>query len=541
MSASDHNSAEFSRRDGPRLAIASVLVYIGIWILNFSRQFATNEMTGFDGPYHIKLAWIYANEGFVGGSFRWAQFSLWRDSFFDKEFGFHVLMMPFTGLDLTLGAKLAAVTFASLTFVSLYLILRITRVRHPLFWVVVLCGTGLFFGWRIIQPRPHVVSVTLSLWSLFFVIRRSWIGTGIVGLVYSLCYTAPLVVVVYALIGFAMYCVMHRQWDWRPLAAGTGGVLLGWLVHPHFPNNFRFVWIQIVDVLFAAWGGSAEHMKLGTELAPRTTDIWLREHFLLYGLTVIGLLVASRARGLLTPRFLTVFLITNLWFIMTCLSHRFVEYWVPMMVWTLAEVYSAAWPSIEAQAKRVLPSRRIRYVAAVPPFVILIAAVVWTQVGTRKDIKNLRHFDLEPAALWLKHNVPRHSTIFTCDFDDSPQLFFHDHHHQYLVFLDPNFMYRWNRDTWNDWVAIANGRRQKPAEDILVVFGTRFGVCTNDFTALRRQLERDPGVRVTPKGPAYVFEIKADATNHPRSGTGSAPGALSGRWQAMNSKVPTHE
>ncbi|MEO0812519.1 MAG: hypothetical protein AAFY60_06625, partial [Myxococcota bacterium] len=246
--------AALQARPRLRLTLEAVAIYAIAWGIFYWRQFLTPNLPGTDAYYHIKIAWIYATEGIPRDGFPWAQYSIWKDHFFDKEFGFHVLLIPFTFGDLATGAKLASVTYGALVYPSFYLILRFSKVKHAWFWTAMFFAAGGYFGWRINVPRPQILSMTIALWAAYVVFIRSWKGAALVGVIYALCYTAPLVIIVYALIAFVIWGAMDNEWDWRVIAAATAGVFLGWLLHPHFPNNFRLVWIQLVDVLSNAWG-----------------------------------------------------------------------------------------------------------------------------------------------------------------------------------------------------------------------------------------------------------------------------------------------
>ncbi|MEM6731456.1 MAG: hypothetical protein AAF658_07855, partial [Myxococcota bacterium] len=186
-------SGPWFKRRGARIALECLAIYIVAWLIFYWRQFLTPNMPGTDGYYHIKIAWVYLTDGLPSDGCRWAQFSMWRDHFYDKEFGFHVLLMPFAGGDLMWGAKVATVTYGAMVYPTFHAVLRLSRVRFALFWTAMFFGAGAYFGWRINVPRPQILSMSIALWAAYFVLQRSWKGTLIVGAIYALCYTAPVV------------------------------------------------------------------------------------------------------------------------------------------------------------------------------------------------------------------------------------------------------------------------------------------------------------------------------------------------------------
>ena len=68
-------------------------------------QWQSDFLPGTDGYYHAKIAYVMREVGFLK-NFQWAHLSLWREQFSDKEFLFHVYLIPFTFFkDLMFGAK----------------------------------------------------------------------------------------------------------------------------------------------------------------------------------------------------------------------------------------------------------------------------------------------------------------------------------------------------------------------------------------------------------------------------------------------------
>src|SRR5512133_200634 len=99
------------------LPIALFLIFfLGMALI----QFVTPDMPDNDGFYHIKLAWLMRTEG-LKPNFPFLPLSILKDGeFYDHHFLFHVALIPFTFGDLRLGAKWAAVTFASLGFLAIW-------------------------------------------------------------------------------------------------------------------------------------------------------------------------------------------------------------------------------------------------------------------------------------------------------------------------------------------------------------------------------------------------------------------------------------
>ena len=111
-----------------RTALVSLFVFLTFFISLALVQFSTPNLADNDGYYHIKFAIQFAAimraQGLTPG-FPWLpQTILNAREYYEHHFLLHVAMIPFTFGDLRLGAKWAAVSFASLAFFMLWWMLR---------------------------------------------------------------------------------------------------------------------------------------------------------------------------------------------------------------------------------------------------------------------------------------------------------------------------------------------------------------------------------------------------------------------------------
>ena len=181
---------------------------------------------------------------------------------------------------------------------------------------------------------------------------------------YALCYTAPHVAIVYALIHAGVEWAAGRRLPWKVIAAAAAGVALGWLIHPSFPNNLYGFWVQIVGVLESAWRPGFENLNLGGELAAADTRSFLREHVVVLGAVVVAVALLPWMRHKLESRHVTLGLLAGAYFIMACASKRFVEYFVPVTLWACAELISFGLVELNADPPAFWRRRFVPWVAA---------------------------------------------------------------------------------------------------------------------------------------------------------------------------------
>ena len=116
----NHSPSPFKSLTSSSSPWRTILICLGVFLTFFVGlaliQFSTPDLPDNDGFYHIKLAEIMRTEG-LRPAFPWLPLTILNArEYYDHHFLFHVALIPFTFGDLRLGAKWAAVTFASLAF-----------------------------------------------------------------------------------------------------------------------------------------------------------------------------------------------------------------------------------------------------------------------------------------------------------------------------------------------------------------------------------------------------------------------------------------
>ena len=114
----------------------------------------------------------------ISQSFPWMQLSTWKDRYCDKEFLYHLAMMPLTqfGSEPILGARMFAVLLSVTVIGVLYWLLRANKVSWPLFFSALPFGMGGLFIARLGMIRSHVLSMLLLLFGIHFLLASTMVG-----------------------------------------------------------------------------------------------------------------------------------------------------------------------------------------------------------------------------------------------------------------------------------------------------------------------------------------------------------------------------
>jgi hypothetical protein len=492
------------------LWLRAALVFTAAFAFLHLLQFQTAYILGYDGYFHIKYARLLPSIGFVR-QFKWAAHSIWATHFADKELLYHVFLVPFAWFgDLAVGLKYATVLLGAAAVVSFYLVLSLNKLRFPLVWTVLLCSAGPYFLHRLGAPRPHLLSITLLLWSVHLIINRKRIALAIVSVIYSLSYTAFHLPLALSLVVSGQLFVTERKLDWRTPLTILGAVVIGMLVNPYFPNNLRIFWLQNFLVPWMALQGGP-----GLALAEEFYPLSISNFFLTHLAVTIPLLAAiclafARPRRL-DAKTLSLLAISAVLLLMGFIIRRFVEYAVPLGLFFLASFYTDYLSAIDPRAALAAGGRRrYRAVGAIALLIIALGGLL-----VKSYIEALPLFTPVPpmrreAALYLEEHTEPDELVFTCEWDDSPELFYFNDRNRYPVLLDPNFMCYRDPELCREWSKVARGGYAATTYDVLAR-DYRYGVCTFDFERLKEIVELDPRMEIVlDSGGAYVFRIDRD-------------------------------
>ena len=470
-----------------RAALAGAVAW-GALVFAFL-QWSTPHLVDRDSLYHARYAQLLPERG-LSREFAWTQESVWRDAFSDKEFLFHVLLAPFCrGEDPAPGAKVAAWLMGVGLLATLAWVLSKNGIRAAWFWVFLVPALGNHFLFRMQEVRPAILSVILLLAGVHCLLNSRWRALAVVGFVYSWTYTAPHLLVVFAVVDSLARWADERRFEWRGLAFAAGGVAAGLVIHPYFPNDLRLWWVMNVQIVARAWDlGGDPVVRLGREfesVSPRSLVV----SSTLVLLCFLGTFLAGAFRGgalSARTRRLVAFMLGT--FVMYLLSGRFVEYFAPLALLAAASAADDLWPKDAWTTRRIILGHAVALLA----IGLSVRSVLDTR-GSPENPLTLRGYpapDLVGAAKWMKSNIPPGEKVIHLDWGDFPQMFYYDPSHRYLVGLDPMFLYVRNPGRLKLLEDIKWGRRPLDPAALSEAFESKWLV----LRPLRRPAAEDAGL-----------------------------------------------
>lgn len=452
-----------------------------------------------DSFYHAKMAQVLFTHG-LPDTFPWLQFTTLRDQFVDQHILYHLVLIPFIWWQgMFTGTRLAAVVLAAVLAAALWWLLErrqpasspwaaavfaiIPWITEPFLFRLSLAKAGplallwLFLGWLAVERRRPWWLAAMAL--LYVLTHGGWLMLWVVtGVVLAVAVTTEWWQVVPRTLGGWL-----KRW-WQPdvrrlWLALAGGTAIGLVVHPHFPANLGFYWQQLVQIGMVNY---QEVARVGGEWKAYTVvDI-----VTLTPLVSVGLILAIavwavngwRSKISWTSAILTVF-----FFAITLKSRRYIEYAVPTAITFITSVLAPYLSTIRIRTA----ARRWLTLSTPATIGVCVASIFWlvsmtalVAAGWQRNWRysqSASHTEAQFAAAagWIAQHGQPGDIVFHTDWDEFPQLWYHNDSQYYIVGLDPTFMYLYNPELYGRYEQITLGHiGNHVAEQIKSQFGARY-------------------------------------------------------------------
>ena len=200
-----------------------------------------------DSYYHLAVARLYAQQGIVD-HLDWARYSVMNTDFGDKEFLFHLLLMPFVQwLPSEWAGKIALALLNAMTAAVLANLSIRAIGKWGLFVPVWVFGTSAAFTLRMSRLRPEILSLIILMVATWVASNKRYRWLMLLSTLYALSYTAFHVLIGLSIGWFVIIGWVYQRWEWRIPVYTVIGVAIGLVVHPHFPSNLNIWVIQNID------------------------------------------------------------------------------------------------------------------------------------------------------------------------------------------------------------------------------------------------------------------------------------------------------
>lgn len=475
-------------------AIAIALVF---WWLQYSTQAIC--CGDFDGYYHIKWArmlWDNMRAGHFPPAFPWLPLTtLNPHDYVDHHLLYHIILIPFTWFrDLQLGAKVAAILFASLAVFSCYWLVVRYEIRYRLIWLLALLACSAPFLYRMNMTKAPPFAIIFTIFGTYLLFERKYWPLLPLAFVFALTYDLFVLLGVSVVIWTIVIGWTEERFEWRPLVWVGLGSALGLIINPYFPHNLYLFYeharVKITAADFAT--------KVGQEWYPYDTREFMVNCYVALVAMLIGYLAFDGSDRKRSQRPLYFLILSTLLLLMMARWKRFAEYFPPFAILFVAFTLENFWrgravftrlpefvmedlqPFLDrhetaANAKEIKSEETWKYLKVGFVAFALLLALGANVYRTARDIHDSDPRDYyAKGAAWMRANIPPGEIVFNTDWDDFPRLFYYDPTHVYTSGLDPTYLLDKNADLSRLYDRITTGEEEDPGPLIRDRFGTRW-------------------------------------------------------------------
>lgn len=462
------------------LLIASILI-LGFCVIGYA-QFSTPALYDADGYLHIRMAEFLRDFG-PKYNFHWARYSVFNGRFADKDFLYHTLLIPFTFFkNIFFGAKVASFIFAGLLLTGFYFALRRYSNKSilPFFLISFFLSDG--FIENICRPRPLTIVILITILSIHFIMDKSRWLVFITALFYSLIHVTSPLIIFYALIVEGVRFFDKKEFYFKTILYAFFGVLLGFIIHPNFPNNFIVFYLN--SILVPLYTIKTGVLELGAEFFPINT----REYLLSYPVVVIGIVIFTLLAMFkaVKARFETkAFLVLAMFFfVLSFICRRYLGHGYLIILIGLSYYFSDAFETGKKLNKFVL--------TGLSALLIVLGINTFNAVKYNAFVSTVINGHYERAGRWMEKNIPKGELIFHSNWSDSQYFIGLNPKNDYFVTLDPVYMYQWNPRLYLLYRDISFGRAKDPYLELKNTFKVKYGYAgKNFFSGLINQIRQD--------------------------------------------------
>ncbi|HJO96122.1 MAG TPA: hypothetical protein QF753_22210, partial [Victivallales bacterium] len=212
------------------------------------------------------------NFGIILKNFPWTTCSVWNSAFFDKDWLFHLYLIPFLYFGKLLGGKIAILFTVFLSGAAWGYLIKSLKIKYIFTaLLLILLSTQTAFLGRLIFCRGHILSILIFPLCLIFLLKDKKILLLVFTYIYSLSYTGSWQILVIAILFDIVTFKKNKKTKIYNLMTlwCLYGTVLGFIANPYFPANITGGIIQNIMIMKARWFGvSQNYIIQGQELYP---------------------------------------------------------------------------------------------------------------------------------------------------------------------------------------------------------------------------------------------------------------------------------
>ena len=438
-----------------------------------------------DGFYHAKMAEIMSKQGIVQ-NFPYLQFTTLKDSYIDQHFLYHLFLIPSIFFpNQLIGIKFLQTLINAIFVLIFYWLLKKEKIKAPLLWVMILITSSPFI-FRISLIKANSLSLIFLFLGLYFIFNKKYLPLFILSYFYVLAYGGwPLIIIVAFVfilsqfinkkiqyestfkkicnrLNFLQLYKQSQKMDFKLISVCLSGVTLGLVLNPYFYKNLYFYYQQIIQIGIINY---QDKINVGGEWYPYPPLELLQSSLIVFFIFLIALFLFLISIKKQNAKSISLLILSFFFLALTLKSRRYVEYLIPFLIVSSAFIITFSLKDnfvhdIYFLFHKFYKNKKIAFYCLAIFLISFFSVISFKEVKrTKQDLSVGSNLTLyKNSAKYLKNNSSAKEIIFQTDWDDFPPLFYYNNYNYYIVGLDPTFMYKYNKQLYNEYTQITTGQ-----------------------------------------------------------------------------------
>ncbi|MEA2088646.1 MAG: hypothetical protein U9O55_02305 [Patescibacteria group bacterium] len=490
-----------------------------------------------DGFYHAKMTEMISKQGIVQ-DFPYLQFTTLKDGYIDQHFLYHLILIPsLLFSDHLIGIKCLQALINSVFIFLFYWLLKKEKIKIPLFWTIILITSSPFI-FRISLIKANSLSLIFLFLGIFFIFNKKYLLLFVLSYFYVWAYGGwPLMLVLAFVFVFSQFLnkkiqresvfrkfcsrldFLHlykqkQKIDFKLIIICLSGIILGLVLNPYFYKNFYFYYQQIIQIGLINY---QDKINVGGEWYAYPFFELAQSSLIVFFIFLIALFLFLISIKNQNAKSVSLLILSFFFLALTLKSRRYVEYLIPFLVFTSAFIITFSLKDnfvrdICFLFSKFYKNKKIAFYCSAIFLIFVFSVVTFKEVKrTKQELSFGSNLTLyKNSAEYLQKYSFKKDIIFHADWDDFPSLFYYNNHNYYILGLDPTFMYKYDKQLYDEYARITTGEDSYDLyKKIKYDFNAKFVFFDKNHLALKHNLMLDNRfVLVYQDEEAEIYEIE---------------------------------
>lgn len=486
----------------PDIVLAIVVIYCIYYVIGV--LLASSTIISVDGYYHIAVSKFIKKYGFLK-TFPWTQNSIWKVLYSDKDLLLHILVLPITYFTdkISLIDKWGVAVINALYFTVFAYVMR--KYIPPILAaiLILLCFYSPTYIRYLTYLRPAILALTFTMLGLHFISSKNNYGILVVTFLFTLAHISAFTIVIFALISEIIRYLREKEFYKQNIIYSCLGFLFGLAIHPNFPSNIVTIYINGFLTPFYAF--EDQGLDFGSEMfSPNARAVFLNQLTVFIYFAVMFWKILIDKVKISHTGFLFI-LAAQFYFALSFTGNRF--WFMAVALSTLALAVFIRDAFFEGNPRPHHSSAAITAYIALSVFIIGVLPIRADEAIRKTKSTEASRIIIEQTALWMKENIPEGEKVFHSSWSLSPFLICLNPKNDYLVVLDPIYMYYWSPSVQNIYQQLCKGKEQDAYYHLKNTFKTRYGL-TSVNHGFYELIDTDPRFKILYRNKdMVVFEV----------------------------------